>query len=36
MESYNLQQALKQTFNLLKYTFVIIPIVSGADKLTNC
>jgi hypothetical protein len=35
MESYNSQQSLKQTFNLLKYTFVIVPIVAGADKFTN-
>lgn len=35
MESNNLQQALKQTFNLLKYTFVIVPVVAGADKFTN-
>ncbi|MFT4018867.1 MAG: hypothetical protein QM668_18030 [Agriterribacter sp.] len=35
MESNNSQQALKQTFNLLKYTFVIVPIVAGADKFTN-
>lgn len=35
MESNNLQPALKQTFNLLKYTFVIVPIVAGADKFTN-
>jgi hypothetical protein len=26
---------LAQTFNLLKYTFVIVPIVAGADKFTN-
>lgn len=26
---------LKQTFNLLKYTFVIVPIVAGVDKFTN-
>lgn len=26
---------IKQTFNLLKYTYVIIPIVAGADKFTN-
>ncbi|NCI45259.1 hypothetical protein [Sediminibacterium soli] len=26
---------LKQTVNLLKYTFVIVPIVAGADKFTN-
>lgn len=35
MESNNLQQELKQTFNLLKYTFVIVPVVAGADKFTN-
>ena len=26
---------LSQTFNLLKYTFVVVPIVAGADKFTN-
>jgi len=26
---------LSQTFHLLKYTFVIVPIVAGADKFTN-
>ena len=26
---------LAQTFNLLKYTFGIVPIVAGADKFTN-
>lgn len=26
---------LTQVFNLLKYTFVIVPIVAGADKFTN-
>lgn len=35
METTNAQQALKQPFNLLKYTFVIVPIVAGADKFTN-
>lgn len=35
MESNNSQQTLKQTFNLLKYTFVIVPIVAGADKFAN-
>jgi hypothetical protein len=35
MEPANSQQVLKQTFNLLKYTFVIVPIVAGADKFTN-
>ena len=24
-----------QAFNLLKYTFVVVPIVAGADKFTN-
>ena len=28
-------QALTETFKLLKYTFVIVPIVAGADKFTN-
>ncbi|GAB3021506.1 hypothetical protein GCM10027051_28520 [Niabella terrae] len=35
MEAKNSQQTLKQTFNLLKYSFVIVPIVAGADKFTN-
>ena len=35
MESTNTNQSLRQTFNLLKYTFVIVPIVAGADKFTN-
>lgn len=26
---------ISQTFNLLKYTFVVVPIVAGADKFTN-
>lgn len=32
MENLNQQPILKQTFNLLKYTFVVVPIVAGADK----
>lgn len=28
-------QSLTKIFNLLKYTFVIVPIVAGADKFTN-
>lgn len=28
-------QPVQQAFNLLKYTFVIVPIVAGADKFTN-
>jgi hypothetical protein len=35
MESTNTNQSLRTTFNLLKYTFVIVPIVAGADKFTN-
>jgi hypothetical protein len=35
MESTIKSQSLAQTFNLLKYTFVIVPIVAGADKFTN-
>lgn len=27
--------ALAPTFQLLKYTFVVVPIVAGADKFTN-
>ncbi|WP_317127021.1 hypothetical protein [Paenimyroides tangerinum] len=26
---------MRQTFNLLKYTFGIVPIVAGTDKFTN-
>lgn len=35
MESINLNQAIKPTFNLLKFTFGILPIVAGLDKFTN-
>lgn len=35
MENTNLQQAIKPTFNLLKLTFGIVPIVAGLDKFTN-
>jgi len=28
-------KTFRQTFNLLKYTFGIVPIVAGADKFTN-
>lgn len=35
MENKNAQQSLTQTFNLLKFTFGIVPIVAGADKFTN-
>lgn len=35
MRNQNKDQSLTQTFNLLKFTFGIVPIVGGADKFTN-
>lgn len=35
MESTIKNQSLTQVFKLLKFTFVIVPIVAGADKFTN-
>lgn len=35
MEALNLNQSIKPTFNLLKLTFGILPIVAGFDKFTN-
>lgn len=35
MESTSLNQGIKPTFNLLKFTFGIVPIVAGLDKFTN-
>jgi len=36
MESKHAQHSLlRQPFTLLKFTFVIVPIVAGADKFTN-
>lgn len=35
MESRKEIQLLSPVFNLLKYTFVIVPIVAGLDKFTN-
>jgi uncharacterized membrane protein YphA (DoxX/SURF4 family) len=35
MENTNLIQSIKRTFNLLKLTFGIVPIVAGVDKFTN-
>ncbi|SFQ34545.1 hypothetical protein [Parafilimonas terrae] len=35
METPITQQPVMQTFRLLKFTFVIVPIVAGADKFTN-
>ncbi|MEZ5053170.1 MAG: hypothetical protein R2807_00110 [Chitinophagales bacterium] len=35
MKNKTIQQTLNPVFNLLKYTFVLIPIIAGADKFTN-
>lgn len=35
MEALNLNQSIRPTFNLLKLTFGIVPIVAGLDKFTN-
>ncbi len=35
MESKNDMPVLTPTFNLMKFTFVIVPIVAGADKFFN-
>ncbi|GAB3366790.1 DoxX family membrane protein [Arachidicoccus ginsenosidivorans] len=35
MTSQNQQTALSGVFNLLKFTFVIVPIVAGADKFVD-
>ncbi len=35
MESSIKSQSLTQPFNLLKFTFGIVPIVAGADKFVN-
>lgn len=35
MKSTIKNHSLNQTYNLLKFTFVIVPIVAGADKFTN-
>ena len=35
METINLNQAIKPTFNLLSLTFGIVPVVAGLDKFTN-
>ncbi len=35
MEAIALNQSVKQTYNLLKLTFGIVPIVAGLDKFTN-
>ena len=35
METSAFQQSIKLIFNLMKYTFVIVPIVAGLDKFAN-
>jgi hypothetical protein len=35
MDTINIKQTLKPTFNLLKLTFGIVPIIAGLDKFTN-
>lgn len=35
MSTSTSQKTLIQVFNLLKYTFVVVPIVAGADKYLN-
>lgn len=35
MQSTTKNQTLTQAFNLLKYTFGIVPIVAGIDKFFN-
>lgn len=35
MDNINLQQAIRPTFNLMKFTFGVVPIVAGLDKFTN-
>jgi uncharacterized membrane protein len=35
VEDINFKQAIKPTYNLMKLTFGIVPIVAGLDKFTN-
>ena len=35
MEPVNLNQSLKAVFNVMKFTFGIVPIVAGFDKFTE-
>ena len=36
METHNLsEEKIKRAYNLLKYTFIIVPIVAGLDKFTD-
>ncbi len=35
METINLNLAIKPTYNLMKLTFGVVPIIAGLDKFTN-
>ncbi|MEP6465138.1 MAG: hypothetical protein ABJB05_02480 [Parafilimonas sp.] len=35
MEAINLNQSIRSTYNVLRFTFGLVPIVAGADKFTN-
>jgi len=35
MENTELKQSIVPVYNLMKYTFVVVPIVAGADKFIN-
>ncbi len=35
MEATDLNQSIKPTFNILKLTFGLVPIIAGLDKFTN-
>jgi len=35
METINLNQSIKPTFNLLRVTYGVVPIVAGLDKFTD-
>ena len=35
METLNVNMSIKPTFNLLRLTFGLVPIVAGLDKFTN-
>jgi len=35
METINANQSIKPVFNLLRFTFGLVPIVAGLDKFTN-
>jgi len=35
METINVNQSLKPVFNLLRFTFGLVPIVAGLDKFTD-